>query len=68
MNNKDAAILIEEIDELEYAMNEWEESFMTGIRDWVDGGMDLSTKQGDCLQKIYGKASGGGDYQEREKI
>ena len=54
---------MEEIKALGYQPNYWEEKFLDSIEqnDW-----DLSFKQSKCLEKIYAKASGGGDIQESE--
>ena len=68
MENKDAVALIEGIDDGDFSTNKWEEEFMQSMRDLVDNGGDLTVKQGACLEKIYRKSSGGGDYQDRQRF
>ncbi len=57
MQNRDAVDLIEGIDDLDFSPNDWEEEFLSDIRKLVDQGVDLTLKQGECLEKIYRKAS-----------
>lgn len=60
-----AKILIDAIVESDYFPNEWEENFIESI---LDDARDLSDRQVSCLQRIYEKSSGGGDYANRQRI
>lgn len=62
MLNKDKLILIEEINKFKKELNDWEVSFINSIIDTEI----LSLKQSKCLEKIYAKVSGGGNFVKKE--
>lgn len=67
MKRKDAKILIDEILKSNYEPNDWEENFLDSIAN-LPHQAKLSARQSECLQKIYDKSTGGGDYQKKEII
>ena len=66
MNPKDALILIEYI--RKNKLNDNEASFINSIEHWAKTGGKLSGKQAVCLQGIYAKVTGGGQYERKEYI
>lgn len=65
MKNIDAKTLIEWIYKAGYKPTDWEKGFMD---DMLNQPWKLNKKQAVCLTKIYGKATGGGVYQDRQRI
>jgi hypothetical protein len=62
MTSQDAKILIAEIKKLNPKLNSFELGFMESIQNsWC-----ITKKQSACLMNIYGKAAGGGVYQNRQ--
>lgn len=68
MTNKDAEILIDYIRKSNYKPNDWEDGFIEDMSCAVDCGRDLTHKQGKCLEGIYAKSTGGGQYCNRKYI
>ncbi len=62
MLNKDKLILIEEIRKFKKELNDWEQNFINSILDTEN----LSLKQAKCLEKIYSKCVGGGNFVKKE--
>ena len=62
MLNKDKLILINEIKKFKKELNEWEQNFINSILDIEN----LSLKQAKCLEKIYAKCVGGGNFIKKE--
>jgi len=62
MLNQDKLILIAEINKFRKELNEWEQSFI----DSIISVENISIKQGKCLEKIYAKCVGGGNFVKKE--
>lgn len=63
---RDALMLIEAIKRHGYKPNGWEANFIRSIE--VFQPETLTYKQTRTLEIIYAKASGGGQYQQRQRI
>ena len=62
MTSKDAQALVTEIKKLNPKLNDWEKGFM----ETVQYSLCISNKQSQCLMNIYGKATGGGPYAQKQ--
>jgi hypothetical protein len=62
---QDALVLIDEIRKQKFKPTDWEANFIQSIEMRK---YDLSQKQSLALNKIYEKATGGGNYQRRQYI
>ena len=62
MTSQDVLAIMIEIKKLNPKLNEWEKGFLLTILSH----RKISTKQENCLLNIYGKATGGGNYQQKQ--
>lgn len=65
---KDAIILIDAIRETGKKLSTKDNGFIASVSIQAKQGRYLQPSQAKWLQDIYGKVTGGGDYQERQYI
>ena len=66
MTRPDALKMIELIKQTKYKPNPWEQGFMQGIEQRLT--TPLSYKQHCAMEALYRRATGGGQYQPKERI
>lgn len=52
-SQKELLFIVERIDKQAYELSEWEQSFFSSIKPRIENGLLLSSKQHECLSKIW---------------
>jgi len=56
MTIDEATNMLDDIESNDPYLTAWESDFIASIREWVDGGKNLSVKQEEVLRKIHQKS------------
>jgi hypothetical protein len=56
-SDKELCFMVERIEKQQFELNEWEQGFFASIRPRILAGIPISSKQHECLSKIWDKVT-----------